>query len=129
MIKALTIPVGIALALAVALILMTSVPAHASHPVGSTYVCKTIEAADRTIAYVTAGEIDDLKKRTLEDDKFLCYKLSRPVPFRCSAIVREYVEGGVAKSVLYCKSPRGTDAYIFGRTEFMQSTIHQYTAK
>jgi hypothetical protein len=128
--KALTIPVCIALALAVAVILMTSVPAHASHPIGATYVCKTIEAADRTVAYVVAEEYDELMKRTMKDDAFECYKLQRMVPFRCTSVVREYVEAnGKAKSVLYCKSPRGNDAYIFGPTDLMLSAIHQYTAE
>lgn len=109
--------------------LILAVPVRADHAIGAPYACATLEAAERTVAYVEAEEFDELRARAQSDNDFKCYLFPRPLPFTCTSIVREYLELGVQKAVLLCYGPAGREAYIFGPLDFALSTIHQYKAE
>jgi hypothetical protein len=111
-------------ALVFTMALMVS-PTRAEHPASSPYVCTTLDAAMRTVAYVQAGEIEELKTRARTDIEFKCVFIPTNIPFYVQEIVHAYVEDDVQKVVVRALDAADKEVYLFGTKTFALGQLHQ----
>ncbi len=106
--------------------LITAVPpVRADHPGSAPYACQTLDAAMRTVAYVQAGELAELKRRAKEDETFKCRFVPRFFKLYVQEIVHAYVENGVQKVVVRAIAPDGSDTYLFATKTWALGLLHQ----
>lgn len=116
---------AILFAIALSFLILGSMSVRAAHPNRTPYVCTTLDAAMRTVAYVVAGEMDELRTRTANDNDFKCYFVSMNLLFRAQEIVHAYVEKDVQKVVVRALSPNGNDVWLFGFKAHALKLLHQ----